>query len=108
MHTKSWNDVKIPFDKLDATDKPLKINGINRITNGIRVQCKSPEDAKLLRQEVNWNIAFEELTVHKPKYGIVVHGVPAAQITGLEDDDIRKSTIQEWEEKNSIKIKSIK
>jgi len=95
------------IDKSNATDKP-KINGINKITNGIRLQCKSPEDAKLLRQEVNWDTAFKELSVHKPKYGIVVHRVSTAHITGIEDDDIRKSTIQEWGETNHIKIKSIK
>src|SRR5579859_8092126 len=91
----------------NTADKP-KINGINRITNGIRLQCKSPEDAKLLRQEVDWNTAFKELAVHKPKYGIVVHRVSTAQVTGIEDDDIQRSTVQEWEEKNGIKIKSIK
>src|SRR5216117_1991751 len=95
------------IDKSNATDKP-EINGINKITNGIRLQCQSPEDAKLLRQEVNWDTAFKELSVHKPKYGIVVHRVSTAHITGIEDDDIRKSTIQEWGETNHIKIKSIK
>src|SRR5437762_2731250 len=34
------------IDKEVATK--LKINGINKITNGIRVQCKSPEDVILL------------------------------------------------------------
>src|SRR5579859_2428515 len=91
----------------NTVDKP-KINRINRITNGIRLQCKSPEDAKLLRQEVDWNTAFKELAVHQPKYSIVVHGISTARVTGIENGDIQWSTVQEWEEKNGIKIKSIK
>jgi len=78
----------------NTADKP-KINGINRITNGIQLQCKSPEDAKLLHQEVDWNTTFKELAVHKPKYGIVVHRVSTAQVTGIEDNDIQRSTVQE-------------
>jgi len=58
-----------------VTTEKLKLNGINKITNGIRLQCKSPDDAQIL-STLNWNGAFKRLTIHKPKYGIVVHGVP--------------------------------
>lgn len=59
-------------------------------------------------KKTDWNKAFKELAVYKPKYGVIVHGVPTAHVTGIKDADIQKSTIQEWEEKNGIKIHSIK
>ena len=89
-------------------EKP-KLNGINRITNGIRLQCKSPEDAEILRRKLDWSKAFDGLAVYKPKYGIVVHGVPTKELTGLEDKDIHGELMREWEENNNgIKIKAIK
>ena len=84
----------------ELTEKP-KLNGINRITNGIRIQCKSPEQAKALRT-VDWNTAFEGLKVHKPQYGIVVHGVSTADLEHMfENEDIMTATIKEWESANS-------
>jgi len=68
-------------------EKP-KLNGINRITNGIGLQCKSPEDAKLLRT-MHWNTTFEGLTISKPKCGIVIHRASAADLAPtFEDKDI--------------------
>jgi hypothetical protein len=48
-------------DTIDAetTQKP-KLNGINKIANGIRLQCKSPEDAQIVCT-VNWNSALKVL-----------------------------------------------
>lgn len=84
----------------EATEKP-KLNGINRITNGIRLQCKSPEQAKALRT-MDWNTAFEGLKVHKPQYGIVVHGVSTADLAHMfENEDVMTATIKEWEAANS-------
>src|SRR5579859_2517499 len=92
----------------DATNKP-KINGINRITNGIRVPFKSPEDTKLLRETVDWNTAFKGLAVHKPKYGIVIHGVSSKEVQDLEDEKVKDTIIKELEESNNgLKIKAIK
>jgi hypothetical protein len=74
----------------------------------VRLQCKSPEDAKILRT-LNWNGAFEGLVIHKPKYGIVVHGVPVSEITELGNENTEATTIQEWEEANGgAKIRTVK
>lgn len=92
----------------DTTTAPPNLKGIARINNGIRVDCQSPEDALRVRQFVDWNKAFKELPVHKPKHGVVVHGVPIAQVTGIEDTDIQEGLIEEWEQANDIEIHSIK
>ena len=88
-----------------TTTETPKLNRMNKITNGIRLQCKSPEDAQIL-STVNWNGAFESLTTYKPKYGIVVHGVPVTEIDALQTN---ATTTQEWEEVNGgIKLGTIK
>jgi len=84
----------------EVTERP-KLNGINGITNGIRLQCKCPEQAKALRT-MDWNTAFEGLKVHKPQYGIVVHGVSTADLAHMfENEDVMTATIKEWEAANS-------
>jgi len=90
----------------ETTAKPT-LNGINKITNGIRLQCKSPEDAQIVLT-ANWNSAFEGLAIHKPNYGIVVHGVAASELATLEMTT-KAATLQEWGKANGgIKIKTIK
>ena len=59
MHARKITEQCQSIIDKDVTTK-LKINGINKITNGIRVQCKSPEDATLLRETVDWNTAFKD------------------------------------------------
>jgi hypothetical protein len=85
----------------EVTEKP-KLNGINRITNGIRLQCKCPEQVKALRT-MEWNTAFEGLKVHKPQYGTVVPGVSTADLAHtFENEDVMTATIKEqWEAANS-------
>src|SRR5271170_5044643 len=70
------------------TDEKPKLNGISKITNGIRLQCKSPEDVHILRI-LNWNSAFEGLRIHKQKYGIVVHGVSIDEMEALTNGDTK-------------------
>ena len=45
-------------------------------------------------------MAFDGLTIHKPKYGIVVHGVPTSEIAVLDNEETKSTTVQEWEEAN--------
>jgi hypothetical protein len=57
-------------------DKPT-VFGISKSKTDpdkIRLRCKTEEQAKQLRQ-INWETAFEGLSVRKPKYGIVIHAV---------------------------------
>ena len=66
------------------------------------------EDATLLREIVDWNTAFKGLAVHKPKYGIIVHGVSSKEVQDFEDEKVKEAIIKEWEESNSgLKIKAI-
>ena len=89
------------------TDEKPKLNGISKITNGIRLQCKSPEDANILRM-LNWNSAFEGLRIHKQKCGIVVHGVSVDEMEALANGDTKAATLKEWEEANGIKLGTVK
>ena len=59
------------------------------------------QQAKALRT-MDWNTAFEGLKVHKPQYGIVVHGVSTADLAHtFENEDVMSATIKEWEAANS-------
>lgn len=55
-------------------DKPT-IQAVNKYPNGLRIQCKTVDDAKRLKTIETWSNAFEGLAIHKPKYGFVIHGV---------------------------------
>jgi hypothetical protein len=90
----------------DSTTPKPKLKGIVPITNGIGLDCHYPDDAQRLQQITDWNNAFKDLAVHKPKHGIVVHGVPAAlEVTGIENEAIQKGLIEEWEQANDMKIR---
>jgi hypothetical protein len=92
----------------DTANINANLNGINKITNGIRLQCKTPSDADVLRT-VDWKAAFDGLEVHKPKYGIVVHGIPTKDLEDLNKESVNTELIQEWEAANDgLKIKKIK
>jgi hypothetical protein len=56
-----------------------KLNGVNKLPNHLRIQYKTEEQAKLL-QEMDWNKVFNGTTLHRPKYGVVIHGVPKAKV----------------------------
>jgi len=73
----------------------IKLQGISKVSSGIRIHCKTEEQAKQLHA-VDWNEAFEGITIHKTKYGIVIHGVPV----GLDLND--KETIKKAESANKF------
>ena len=53
-----------------------KLHGVNKLSNNAyRFHCESKEDPQLL-EEMDWNSVFRGATVHRRKYGIVIHGVP--------------------------------
>ena len=74
------------------------------------------EQAKAIREaNINWNGAYPGISIYRPKYGVVIHGVPARAINfnpGYEETDEYKSTIIEWqaenENRNNVNIASIK
>jgi hypothetical protein len=87
-------------------DKP-KVLGVNKLTNGIRLQFKTKEDVEKAKT-VDWNSAYQNLALHSPKYGIVIHGIPK---TALQFDDDQNKAIEEFEQANemlNIKVVEIK
>jgi hypothetical protein len=61
----------------------VSLRGIERLSGGdIRIWSDKEEAAILLREKVNWNLAYEGLAVKNPMYGIVLHGVPTNIIDG--------------------------
>ena len=86
-------------EMFNSSERP-KLNGINRLSNnGIRLQCQSPEEADQLHK-INWNVAFEGLRIHKPNYGITVHGVPKTDINFNDETDL-KEIIRKLEKANA-------
>ena len=53
----------------------IKLQGINKLANGIRVRCATEEQVDRLRA-IDWSEAFEGVKIHEPTYGIVIHGIP--------------------------------
>ena len=69
--------------------------------HNIRLIFKMKGTAKTIRDAgIDWNWAFPGLSMHKPKYGIVIHGVPNEAI---DFDGEYDNMIQEWEAQSSEK-----
>lgn len=94
-------DLQLNGTMMSPTVKP-KIQGIVKLANGIRIKCKTEEEATMLRNSVDWSKAFQYLRVHQPNYGVVLHGVPTEEfnLTHMEDEQV----IQDIEEENGMKI----
>jgi hypothetical protein len=52
----------------------IKLQGINKLINGIRVQCTTEEQAKKLHS-IDWTNAFNGVKLHIPNNGVVSHGI---------------------------------
>jgi hypothetical protein len=70
-----------------ASISGIKLQGVSKVTSGIRIHCKTEEQAKQLHA-VDWNEAFEGIAIHKTKYGIVIHGIPVE--FDLDDEETIK------------------
>src|SRR5436190_24125369 len=75
------------------TDSP-HIIGVSKLAHNIRLQFQTEEEANIIRglhkmKEDIWSAAFEGLKTHEPMYGIVIHGVPIADLdmTKMSDMD---------------------
>ena len=66
-----------------ASISGIKLQGINKLANGIRVRCATEEQAGQLRV-IDWGEVFKGIKIHEPNYGIVINGVP---IDELDLDD---------------------
>ena len=82
-------------------DMKPRLRGIDKLkNNSIRLQCKSAEEVQLL-QKVDWNKAFDGLTIYKPKYGIVIHGVPTEELD-ITDEEGNIARLQSCNDKICI------
>jgi hypothetical protein len=84
-------------------DQKIKINGIKKLgSNVIKIQCKDPEQAKMMRTcSIDWGKAYAGLQSYKVKHGVVVHGIP----TGAIDFSNWGEAAREIEEDNAHRIK---
>ena len=94
---------------INAADLPTKpaLKSVNKMSkNTFRLYFKTTEEAELIKNAtIDWNIAYEGLATRKPKYGLVVHGVPMEAINLTLD---HTATLQDWEEQNEgLKISNI-
>ena len=72
-----------------ASISDIKLQGINRLANGIRIRCATEEQAEQLRV-IDWGEVFKGIKIHEPNYGIVINGVPIDELD-LDDPKIIKS-----------------
>jgi hypothetical protein len=63
----------------------IKLQGINKLVNGICVRCSTEEQAGQFRV-IDWGEAFKGIKIHEPNYGIVINGV---LIDDLDLDDLK-------------------
>ena len=62
------------------------IHGIAKLkSQDIRIHCNTEEEVKQLR-ELNWNEAYDGLTVHRPKYGLMIPGI---SIDMIDPNDVK-------------------
>lgn len=81
------------------------ILGVQKLkSSDIRFRCETEEEAERLR-EVDWSKAYPGIEVRRPKYGVVIHGIPIEEIDPHQDnmeDHARDMEIQN--EKLNLKI----
>jgi hypothetical protein len=86
--------------------KPL-LQGVQKLKSGdIRIKCDTPDEVNSLK-EINWSEAFPGLYVKKPKYGIVIHGVPTNDLIASEVTDTQKEQIERQNAPKGLIIESI-
>src|SRR5436190_3592944 len=84
------------IDEVKLQGQP-RLHSINKLgMRNIRLIFKTKETAKTVRGGgIDWNRAFPGLSMHKPKYGIVIHGVSneAIDLDGEYDNTITVKTV---------------
>ena len=79
------------------------LRGVQKLkSNDIRITCESNEELDKLKQ-VNWNAAYEGLTLHQPKFDVVLHDVPLqfVPLDALNTRDTAKPIMKRIQEQNS-------
>jgi hypothetical protein len=83
-----------------------QLEGVNKLRRGvIRMRAVTKEGAKAIREaNINWDKAYEGIKAYKPKYGIVIHGVPSYSIDlepGHTDQNDVQDIINKWQDDNA-------
>src|SRR5436305_7097250 len=93
---------------VNTSDSP-RIIGVSKLAQSFRLQFET-EEAIIVRKlnqtkDDIWNTAFEGLKIHVPMYGIVVHGIPIANLDPTTMDNTE--TIKQLEGENNMKPETI-
>jgi hypothetical protein len=105
IETMPHKDITSRLQKaIDSAALPGKpqIQGVNKLGREIiRMRAETKEGARAVKEaNIDWNEEFPGMTAYKPKYGIVVHGVPTHAINfdpATNTDDVKN----EWETQNA-------
>jgi hypothetical protein len=90
-------------------DKTPNIKGIQKLkSHDIRIHCNTAEEAEQLRK-IEWNKAYDGLTTRRPKYGIVIPGIPTNSISpnDTKNPELIKQLNQQNKE-NELEIIEVK
>ena len=85
------------------------IRGVVKLkSQDIRIHCKTEEEAKQLRG-LKWNTAYDGLTVHQPKYGLMIPGIPTDLIdpNDLKNPEFARQ-LEHQNKENGIQIVGMK
>lgn len=94
---------------VNSSDAP-RIIGVSKLAKSFRIQFTTEDEADTIHKlnqnkDDIWNVAFEGLKLYEPMYGIVVHGIPTADLNTTMMDD--KEVINRLEAENDIKAGTI-
>ena len=105
-HAKITETLQQAIRDSELGDEAPTIQGIRKLkSNDIRSTCATPEAAAKLRQNVDWNWAYSGLSTTKPKYGIVVHGVPTKDFDPTNEES--RATVEKQNAKDGMRIVGI-
>ena len=85
-HLEITDRLQIAIRQMTSTRPTSTILGIQKLkSNDIRFRCETEAEAKQLR-ETDWSKAYPGLGVRRPKYGVVIHGIPVDEIDPRQTD----------------------
>ena len=101
-HKDISNCLQKMIDKATLPGKP-QLEGVNKLGRDIiRMRAETKEGAKTIKEaNINWDNAYPGMRVYKPKYGVVVHGVPTHTINFNTDTGDYSETKNEWQRQNT-------
>ena len=107
-HTEITTKLQQTVESQVKDNHPI-IRGIEKLkSQDIRIHCNTANEAEQLRK-LNWDKAYNGLTVRRPKYGIHVPGVPTNMINPNETQNPELTRELECQNKeNGLEIMEMK